>query len=225
MLSLGTLTAVVGTVVDDNAATADLDRVADDLDAAVQPVEATGRHEGRVSFTDGEIRTTDRTLRLIRDGDVVATEPVDGLVYETGQYRILAVAGAIVRDHGGSASLYSDPPFSVSEGVVLVGAAVMSFDSHVSVSEPDATTVTIATDVSHDRRKLGEGADGGDGEYGIAVETDTPDAWERYFERIGADDVERRRYEGDDHESVVATFDGDRTGYFVVHELDLEVRR
>ena len=68
MLSLGALTAAVGTVVESNAAAVDADRVAADLDAAVQPVETTGPHAGRVSFTDGELRTVDRTIR-VHDGD------------------------------------------------------------------------------------------------------------------------------------------------------------
>lgn len=218
MLSLGALTATVGTVVDSNAAAADADRVADDLDAAIRPVEATGPHEGRVAFTDGRLRTANRSLRVLENGSVVAAADVGGLVYESGRYRVVAVGGAVVRDHGGSASMAVDPPLSVSRGTVLVGVADLGLDRHWSVGGGGTTRVRLATDVTHERRELG------DGTYAVAVETDAPEAWERYFERLGAD-VERRRFEGDEHPSVVARFDGERTGYLVVHELDLEVRR
>jgi len=218
ILSLGALTATVGTIVDSNAAAADADRVADDLDAAVQPVEATGPHEGRVAFTDGTLRTANRSLRVLEDGSVVAAVDVGGLIYESGRYRVVAVGGAVVRDHGGSASMAVTPPLSVSRGTVLVGVADLGLDRHWSVGGSGTTRVRLATDVSHDRRDLG------DGTYAVAVETDAPEAWERYFERLGAD-VERRSFAGDEHASVVARFDGERTGYVVVHDLDLEVRR
>lgn len=222
MLSLGALTAAVGTVVESNAAAADADRVADDLEAAIQPIETTGSHAGRVSFTDGELRTIDRTIRVAA-GAAGATESdwitiaADGLVFESGSYRVLAVGGAIVRDHGGGTSMYRPPPVSASEGVVLVGIADLQFDGHTAVAGTEPTSLTLETDVTHDRRHLGER------EVTIAVETDAPGAWERHFEGMGAT-VEREQFEEDEHVSVVATFEGSRTAYLVVHELALEVR-
>lgn len=217
MLSLGALTAAVGTVVESNAAAVDADRVAADLDAALRPVETTGPHEGRVSFTDGELRTVDRTIR-VRDDDGWTNVSTDGLVFEAGAYRVLAVGGAVVRDHGGSASMYRPPPVAVSEDVALVGVADLRFDGHAAVSGTSPTTVTLRTDVSHDRRSLGETGTT------VAVETDTPGAWERHFVESGAA-VTRRSFAGDEHESVVATFEDDRTAYLVVHEIELEVER
>lgn len=216
LVSLGTLTAAVGTVVESNAAAANADRVANDLEAAIQPVEATGRHTGRLSFTDGQFRTVDRTVRL-HDGTGWTAYAVDGLEYESGSHRVLAVAGAVVRDYGGGARMYRDPPVAVSDGVALFGIAVLDHDGHQSVTTSEATTLSIATNVTHERQALG------DGEFAIAIETDTPGAWERYFERIGAD-VERQSFEEDTHDSVVARFDEPRTGYVVRHTLDLEVR-
>ncbi|WP_430505241.1 DUF7289 family protein [Haloparvum sp. PAK95] len=216
MISLGTLTAAVGTVVESNAAAANADRVADDLEAAIQPVEATGRHTGRVSFTDGEFRTVDRTVR-IHDGSGWTAYAADGVAYESGSHRVLAVAGAVVRDYGGGAKMYRDPPFAVSEGVALFGIAVLDGEHTRSVTADDATTLALTSNVSHERAALG------DGEFAVAIETDAPGAWERYFERIGAD-VERKSFAGDAHDSVVARFDGTRTGYLVRHTLGLEVR-
>lgn len=217
MLSLGALTAAVGTVVESNAAAVDADRVADDLDAAVRPVETTGVHEGRVSFTDGELRTVDRTVR-VRDGDAWTNVSAGGLVFEAGAYRVIAVGGAVVRDHGGSASMYRPPRVAVSEEVALLGVADLRFDGHTAVSGTAPTTVAVRTNVSHDRRELGET------DTAVAVETDAPGAWERHFDEAGAT-VTRRSFAGDEHGSVVATFDDERTAYLVLHEVAVEVDR
>lgn len=217
MLSLGALTAAVGTVVESNAAAVDADRVAADLDAAVQPVETTGPHAGRVSFTDGELRTVDRTIR-VHDGDAWTNVSAGGLVFEAGAYRVLAVGGAVVRDHGGSTSMYRPPPVAVSDDVALVGVADLRFDGHTAVSGTAPTTVAVRTNVSHDRQSLGETGTT------VAVETDAPGAWERHFAEAGAT-VTRRSFDGDDHDSVVATFGDERTAYLVVHEVAVEVER
>jgi len=216
LISLGAVTAAVGTAVGNGAAAADAERVAEDLDAAIRPVEATGHHEGRVAFADGRLETVDRTLRVLDGGTVVAEADVGGLAYETRGRRVLAVGGAVVHDAGARARMASGPPIAAGDGVLLVGAAVAG-DEDRAVSAGGPTTVRIVTNVEHDRTDLGEG------EFAVAIETDAPAAWEREFESMNAT-VDRRRFAGDDHESVVATFDGERRGYFVVHRLNLEVR-
>ena len=59
----------------------------------------------------------------------------------------------------------------------------------------------------------------GEGEFTIALETSTPSAWERAFEKRGA----TVRREPGTPPTVVATFEGERTGYLVVHDLNAEV--
>jgi flagellin-like protein len=71
VVAVGTLTATVGTVVEQNAAAADADRVATDLDGALDPVEATGVNRGRLSFADGRLATESRDLRLLDETGVV----------------------------------------------------------------------------------------------------------------------------------------------------------
>lgn len=217
MLSLGGLTATVGTVVDSNAAVGDVDRVASDLDAAIEPVEATGDHAGQVTFTDGTLRTESRTVRVLRDGDTVVTRGTTSLVYDRGDYGVTAVAGAVVRDHAGSTSIASDPPVSVSSDVVVIGVADVSADE-VSVGGSQPVTLSLVSEVSHERTIESES-----GEWAFAVETPTPEPWVRALEAQGAA-VRIERFDGDDHESVVATFEGNRTGHVVVHEVDVEVR-
>ena len=225
---LGTLTASVGVVMQDNAENADATRVAGDVDDALQPVETTGTHTGQVAFSGGELVVTERELRILDEngeavenehGETVEPEPVDALVYRAGDQRVTFQAGAIVRDTGHDARMVSEPPVTVSRdpgGVFVVGAPVLNASTG-SVATTEPTTVTLHTDVTHERIDLGKGT------YRIAVETDAPDAWEAYFESQGAAILDRTTFEGDRHESVVVEFEGDREGYLVVHDMRLEV--
>jgi hypothetical protein len=219
VVALATLTAGVGSVVQDSAATADAARVAGDLDDALRAVEATGHREGQVSFSRGELAVVDRQLRVLDADGVVATVDVDAVAFRTGDQRVVYLAGAVVRDTGAGGQLYETPPVSASRGtggVLVVGAPTLNATTQqVAASGP--TTVRLETDVSHDRSALGNGT------YRVAVETATPGAWDRYFERVGATVTDRRDFDGDGTASVVARFPGERVGYLVVHDLALEV--
>lgn len=213
VVSLGALTAGIGAVVQDNAATADARRVADSLDAAVQPIEATGPHHGRVSFAEGRLHTVERDFRVLNASGTVRHLRVDGLVFEREGRRVAFVAGAITRGPPGGETLVEPPPITVGPDVLVVGAPRL--DGQVAVAGSNAE-VTLHTNVSHDRVRLGNGT------YRVAVETATPDALARGFERRGAT-VTRRDFDGDGVPSVVARFPGERSGYLVVHDVALEV--
>ena len=221
VLSLGTLTAGVGTVVEENAATADATRVATDLDAALDPVEATGVHRGRVSFTDGQIRTVERDLRVLNDSGVVRIVSVDALVFTAGDRRVAFLAGAILRGTEGNARMRTPPPITASrdgggDGVLAVGAPALN--GSAAVSATGGGSFVLRTDVSHRRATLGNDS------YRVAVETATPDAWKRHFKEENAT-VTTRDFDDDGVVSVVATYPGERVGYLVVHDLRLEVGR
>lgn len=219
VVALGAVTASVGSVIQGNAATADTTRVAADFDDALQPVEVTGPHRGRVSFTGGELAVVDRELRVLNGSGVVANASVDALVFRAGDQRALFLAGAVVRDSGTTATLYATPPVTASRGtggVLVVGAPVLNA-SGGSVAATGPTTVALRTRVSHERTGLG------DGTYRVAVETTTPGPWERYLQRQGGTVLDRRDFDGDDVDSVVVRFPGDRTAYLVVHDMRLEV--
>lgn len=218
MVSLGALTATVGTVVDSNAAVSDVDRVATDLDAAVEPVEGTGTHAGRVTFTDGELRTESRTVRVFHGDDLAVSRQTDALVYDRGEYAVTAVAGAIVRDHAGSRSLARDPSVSASDEVVVFGVVDLDVEGG-SVNGSGPTTHTLRSDVSHERV-----IEDRVGEWTIAIETPTPEPWVAAFEATGAS-VETGRFDGDDRRSVAATYEGQRTGHVVVHRIETVVER
>jgi len=217
VVALGTLTVGIGTLVDSQAATADAQKVADSFDRAIQGAERTGYYRHRVSFSDGHLGTEERTVRIIENGTVLRSYPAGALVFENDEHRVVAVAGAVLRDSGHSGSLVSRPSITGSRetGVLVVGVPVLNA-SHVSVGGQGGVSKMIATDVSHRRIELGSG------EYSVAIETGRPAPFERYFdERDGT--VHRQHFDGDDTGSVVVTFQGTRQGYVVVHDLQLEV--
>ena len=210
--SMGALTAAVGVVVDSSATQADADRVAADLETAVDPVAATGPQRGRVTFAEGRLYAVERTLKVRADGSVVERLDVGALVYRAGDRRVALHAGAVVRGTGGRGWLETEPPVTVDDDVLIVGAPRLG-DDVGSAAGTGGVTATVETNVSHDRRSLGEAT------FAVAVETSAPGAWERAFEELGAT-VTR---EPGEPPTVVATFDGERTGYLVVHDLDAEV--
>ncbi|WP_178916091.1 type IV pilin [Natronomonas gomsonensis] len=212
VVSMGTLTAAVGVVVDSSAAEADAERVATDLDDALEPVAATGPQRGTVTFSKGRLTSIDRTVTIRADGREVETVPVDALVFESGDRQVRFHAGAIVRGTGRQAWLHAPPPFTVDEDVLIVGAPTVG-DDVGTISGSGGVTATVESDVSHERRDLGEAT------FSVAVETATPTVWERWFRKQGAT-VER---EDGKPPVVVGTFEGRRTGYLVVHDLDAEV--
>ncbi|WP_101295615.1 DUF7289 family protein [Halegenticoccus soli] len=218
VLSLGALTASIGTVLESNAAAANADRVAADMDAALEPVAATGPGRGRISFTGGRLRTVERTVRVLDGSEVVATERVGGLVFTSDRNRVAFVGGAIVRGTGSAARMYADPPIAASRGTLLVGVARLNASGSDAVGGSAPTSVVLRTNVTHDRRAVGDGA------YRVAVETETPEPWEAYFARHNAT-VDRRDFDGDGVASVVAAYPGNRTAYVVEHDMRVEVRR
>ncbi|PSP27330.1 type IV pilin [Halobacteriales archaeon QH_2_65_14] len=215
VLALGTLTLSVGTVMDSQTSTADATRVAEDMSETLQVVERTGIHSNRVTFAEGRLSTAERTLRVLDNGTVVHEIDVGALVFERDEVRVAGVVGAVVRGGAGHAWL---PPITSSERneVLVVGAPVLNA-SHVSISGRGGVTTTLQTDVSHTRTKLGNGS------YAVTIETETPGPFERYFEQRNATTT-RRSFPGDEYDSVVVHFPGERVGYLVVHDVDLEVR-
>jgi len=186
--------------------------VANDLDTALQPVAATGPHRGQVTFSTGRLGAVDRTLELRVDGTTVERIDVDALEFETGDRRVAFLMGAIVRGESGRAWLESEPPITVDEDVLVIGAPRVG-DDVGGVSGSGGVTATVDTTVTHERRSLGNAT------FTLALETSTPGAWARFFADEGAT-VSRSP---GDPATVEATFDGDRTGYLVVHDLDAEV--
>jgi len=215
-IALGTLTLGVGDLLESRAATADAERVAAGFDEALQPRETTGHRSVGVRFSDGRLHTIDREIRLYRNGTSVRTIGAGALRFEAEDRSVTYVGGATVRQ-GGGAWLETEPPIAGSEdrGVLVVGVPRLGADN-VAVAGAGGGAVPIDTNVSHRRADLGRGR------FAVAVETDAPAVFERYF----ADRPASTRVvdvDGDGTESVRVAFDGVRRGYLVVHELRLEV--
>lgn len=212
VVALGAVTASVGTLVDANAAAADANRVATDLASTVRPVETTGVRVGTVGFTEGDLRTVDRTVRVLNDTGTVFERDANALVFESGGYTVTALGGAIVRGSGGGGRFARSPPVTAGPDVVVVGVPVL--DGEVDAGGENVR-VRLRTRVSHDRLELG------DGTYRVAIETERPGPWRRYFERANATVLDARDFDDDGVESVVARFPGTRTGYVVVHRVEV----
>jgi hypothetical protein len=213
VVALAALTAGVGSTVDSGVARADADRAADAF-SALDAVSRTGPGTERVAFADGSIETVERELRVLDDDGVVRRIDVNALVFTAGNREVRYLAGAVVRGRPDRAWLVEDPPIATGSSTVLVGAPELDADEQIAID--GSGHVDLAVDVSHDRETLPADA------YRVAIETETVDAWTRYFERLGAT-VETRDFDGDGVESVVAAFPGQRTLHLVVHVLELEV--
>lgn len=216
VVSMGLLTAAIGEVVSSHAAAADADRVAADFDRALAPEVATGARSATVRFAEGELAVVPRELRVTVDGSVVRTIDVGGLVFANGEHRVAAVAGLLVRGKPGRARVTDGPLVTADDGVVVVGAARLGASPRTVAGT--AGRVRLATNVTHERIDLGPGT------IGLAIETATPDAVAEALAAAGATVVSRDRdYDGDGVPSVVVRFPGDRRGWFVRHDLHLEV--
>jgi len=217
VLALAGLTASIGALVEANAATADATRVADELDGALDPVETTGRNSGRVHFTAGTLETVEREVRILDASGVRTTVDAGGLVFESGDQRVAYVTDAVLRGTGENAWLYDAPPVTAErDGDVVVVSVTRLNASGIAVGGTGGTAVTLRSNVSHERRRLGTGT------HGVAIETTTPEPLVRWFRDRNAT-TGRRDFDGDGVGSVVARFPGDRTGYLVVHDVRLEV--
>jgi len=218
VIALGTLTVGIGGVIESQSSHADTTRVATQLSDALRVTEQTGVQSHRLSFAEGRLSTTERTLRVLDGGTVTREIDVGGLVFERGQRRVVGVAGAVVHGTGSNAWIERGPPVTSSETneVLVVGVPILGA-GNVTVSGSGGATVGLRSNVSHERTTLGTG------EFAVAIETATPEALERYFQAQNASTT-RRTFGDDRHQSVVATFSGTRTAYLVLHRLNLEVK-
>ncbi|SHG40722.1 DUF7289 family protein [Halobaculum gomorrense] len=214
-LSMAGLTATVGTVVESNTAGVDAGRVSADLDAAFAPVEVTGHHRGIVSYTDGRLRTVERTVRILNASGEVRRVDAGGVVWSSHGHRVAFVAGAVVRGPPGNAVMDADPALALSARTAVVGVAVLG-DARFSYA--GGGRVPVSTRVSHSRTVHG------DGEWRVAVETATARPWRAFFEQRGAV-TSVRDFDGDGVDSVVARFPGTREFHLVVHRLHAEAGR
>ncbi|SDY26492.1 DUF7289 family protein [Halopenitus persicus] len=252
--SLGLITAGAGVVVEEHARTIGMEATTADLTDAIDATDRGGRTTASVRLAGGRLDTIDRTVR-VHDGSGWRSLEANGIRYvpNSGDQRVVSVAGIVVREYGDGAIAVRDPAVLVGEEAFVVtipvirgggavgangwtaggtdGRAVDGTDDGVVGGPTGASggTARLRMAIDHADRSLGTGP------FRIAIETSTPAAVERAVRRISdraaASDpeadpsmsVERRRFAGDDHESVVVTVGGDREGHLLVRTVDLEL--
>lgn len=216
VVGVGVLTAAAGTAIQEGASTAATARVADGLDDALDA--GTAAEGGAtVRLAGGTIRVADRRVRVLNDSGVVWTAAAGGLVYESGDRRVSAVAGAVAVGEGNRSRLDAPPSIAPANGTLYVGVPVLNASGTDAVSARGTTVpVRLETAPTHERRLLPTDR------YRVAVETAAPGAWERAFRDRNATTT-RRDFDGDGTPSVVAAFPGRRTVHLVVHDVRLRM--
>ncbi|KAB1198920.1 MULTISPECIES: hypothetical protein [Haloferax] len=212
VVAIGLLTASVGGLVDAQLSTADADAATNGFSSLRDGVfsGANGTHPVRV--TDGDLSRVNRTVRVVPDDGVNRTYDADGYVATFGGHRVAFVGGAVVRGTAENARLVTPVPLSSAgdaaflplstltgestDGGGLGGGAELRVESNRTVTDLPAGTYTVA------------------------VETATPEAWERSFEGRGYNTT-RTDFDGDGVPSVVAAIPGERT--LVLAEYDVTV--
>lgn len=218
VVALGALTASVGTVVDQHAAASDTRRVASDLDDALQPVETTGVHRGDVAFTDGELDLVEREVRVLNTSGVVATVDANAVRFTAGSRGVTYLAGSVLVSGDGWATTRRPVAVAADPDVLVVSVPALRGEFALAASgSGHGVTRTVRSNVTHRRRSLGDAG------YRVAVETEHVDAVADQFAAKGATTT-TRDFDGDGVPSVVAGFDGVRTGYLVVHETEVTVQ-
>lgn len=213
VLSLGLLTASVGTVVEQGAARADADRVAEEFADALRPTERTGAQATEVAFVEGELRTVERDLRVLADGEVVAHRSVGALRFDGPGGGATFLAGAVLRT-GAAPVLRRPPPIRRSGSLLVVNAPVLS--GSVSYGASGGAEPTLRTTVRHERTRLPAR------EYAVALESATPDPLAAAFRERGLP-VAVRDLDGDGVPSVVVSFPGARPALLVTHETEVRL--
>jgi flagellin-like protein len=212
VVAVAGMTAAVGTVIEDRATTAGTDRVAATFDDALDP-SASGTDRDRVALPGGRLRVVERTLRVRSGGRTIAAYEVGGLVYAADDRRATYVSGAVVRSTPAGAAVGGDLPVQGGgDGDLFVSPVVLGGDPGRGTS---AEAVTLRTNVTHARRSLAPG------NYQIAIETRSPDAWTGRLDAVGS--TTRTDIDGDGVPSVVVEPSGTNAVYVTVHRLRLEV--
>jgi len=214
-ISLGALTATVGVLVEENAAAATGEAVSEGFADLVAPGPA-GVRRATVPLGDGGLRTVDRAVTVRNETGTVARVNGSALVWDAPDRRVVALGGAVVDDGAAGERMASAPTVAVDDRTALLGLATVAGEPRAVDGAP-STRVSLVGDTTVTRQRLPPG------EYSLAVETSTPEAWERTLSAHNAT-VTRTGDDGDGTATVVATFPPNRRLDLVVRRIRLEVR-
>lgn len=213
-LSLGVLTAAAGTMIEGGVTAADASRVADDL----AHVDTVGPSATRIEFSSGTFSVVPRSIRLLQGEVPIVEVEADAFVYETGSRQATLLGGTVVRKTDSSAQVTGPVPVVAGDERVLVDVVALNATGTSAAGGTDPTAVTVRTDPSHSYQTFDAAT------YGVAIETESPGAWERAFEGTGTV-APRQDFDDDGVPSVVIQFSGEPVVDFAIHDLRAVVRR
>ncbi|MGQ4554556.1 DUF7289 family protein [Halobellus sp. GM3] len=215
VIAVGGLTATAGSIVEDGAASAAATRVGDDFETALGP--APRERATTVELAAGTIQVVNRSVWLLDDDGVVWAGHAGAVVYTDDGQRVTGFAGAVVRSDERGGRMIAPSRIAPADGTLFVGVPVLNASGADGVATGGhRLAVTLRSDARTDRVDLPASS------YRVAVETETPAAWERHFRERGATTT-RRDVDGDGVPSVVASFEGERTVHLLVHDVRLDV--
>ncbi|ELK52853.1 hypothetical protein D320_13214 [Haloferax sp. BAB-2207] len=216
VVAIGLLTASVGGLVDAQIASADADAAADGFSSFRDGVVAAANDSYPVRVTDGDLSRVNRTVRIISETRPTRTYDADGYVADLGGHRVAFVGGAVVRGTGDSAALVTPVPVAFAGDAAFLTVPVLTADATDGGGLGSGAALRTQTT----RTVTDRPADG----YAVAVETATPDAWERAFERRSFNTT-RTDFDGDGTESVVATVPDERTLTVARYDVSVVIDR
>ena len=216
VVAIGLLTASVGGLVDAQIATADAAAAADGFSSLRDGVVAAANDSYPIRVTDGDLSGVNRTVRIVSETRPTETYDADGYVADLGGQRVAFVGGAVVRGTGDAASLVTPVPVSVAGDAAFLALPVLTANATDGGGLGSGAALRTRTT----RTVTDRSADG----YAVAVETATPEAWERAFERRGFETT-RADFDGDGTESVVAAVPDERTLTVARYDVSVVVDR
>ncbi|WP_410765561.1 hypothetical protein [Haloferax sp. DFSO60] len=216
VVAIGLLTASVGGLVNAQLNAADTAATADGFADIRDSVLAGSNTTHAIRVTDGDVSRTDRTIRILPEGGSNRTYDADGYVVERGSHAVRFVGGAVVRGERDRAYLVTPSPVSLTGDSVFLTLPVANPNTTDGFGLGSTSGIRIETE-----RKVTELPSD---TYRVAIETETPVAWERTFEEQGFE-VSRIDLDGDGVPSVVVTLPEDRTLTVARYDYALEVAR
>ncbi|KAB1192332.1 hypothetical protein GJR96_02290 [Haloferax sp. MBLA0076] len=216
VVAIGLLTASVGTLVDAQVTTADADAATNGFASLRDGVFAGGNSTHPVRVSDGQLSRVNRTVRVVAEQGANRTYDADGYVATFGDHRIAFVGGAVVRGTGNNSRLVTPVPFSIAGDAAFLPLPTLTASSTDGGGLDGGSVLRART-----TRRID---DFPSDEYAIAVETTTPRAWERAFQRRGFN-ATQTDLDGDGIPSVVATAPDERTLTVATYDLTVVVDR
>lgn len=196
-ITIGTVFAVGITGVEDRREAervANVERAFDVLDDNLRDVQrySDPNRATEIRLAGGTLSTSAETrfvLANTSDPDDVTNHTLDEwtsrtIAYEEGDTTIAYEAGALVRGDGDGSVMLSEPRFVAADGRTTIPmVALLRGDGEESVTGEGTVQITAVEDPNADSTTTRFDAASGETLY-LWVETDHPDAWARYFERV-----------------------------------------